>query len=108
MTIRRITLAESEGMPEVIAECRKDDWNGFRVPRLTAQALAAYYGALAQADPNGTWNEVGVEFVGPEESNTENGVIVMWDDYSDDHTSWECDAFGRAWISGLCWEDADR
>jgi len=104
-TIRTITLADSENAPTITATCNDTGWNGFHVPHLSFEELRAHYAALAANDSNGTWDEVGVEELSPEESTTAHGVIVMWDDLQDDHMSWELDETGRAWIDGLVWSD---
>lgn len=104
---RRITLSDSENAPTITAECDDKGWNGFHVPYLTAEEFTAHYRALQTNDPNADWDLIHVEYVGPIESTTPHGVIVMWDEIEgrEESMSWECRADGRAPIDGLCWSD---
>jgi hypothetical protein len=105
-----ITLAETEGMPYIVARCSPKGWNGFHAPRLSPETLADYFAASAAADPNGSWDMYSVT------TDTVDGERVMrfhncevascdpvdgHDDEQDDIVPLDDD--GTFFLDGWCW-----
>ena len=108
-----VTLADTEGMPYIVARCNLSGWNGWHVPRVSGETVRAYFDACAAYDPNGSWGSVIVTV-------SEHGFIVhncesascgpdddgdMQHDHDEDDVILTDDD-GTVSLDGWCWQTA--